>query len=368
MVIWIEAKNPALYSGGISLWMQNVVEILVREQDEQVVLVGPDSEKTRIRFGINIKTIEVSWLKLLPRKINHLFYDLFSFRFLACIHRPNLIFSPYFDVAFPKSISSIVTVHDLCFLEVPSLYPSLQVKYYLRALKRSLNRATYVVTVSESTRNAIASRGLFPIDKVVVLGNCLGREFLQHKPSKSKLADLRQAFGKVSLLILYTGGYENRKNLMNLIESLRILEVEGLDFGFVITGNSEQEWDRLILGSDSLRKRFYFVGYLDDQQLKDMYLVSDVVIYPSLSEGYGRACIESMSAGTPLACSDIPTFREVASNYAEFFNPHDPLEIAAAIVRATRFGRKEPVLQPESLPERDVQNFLRIVRSASANS
>jgi glycosyltransferase involved in cell wall biosynthesis len=366
MVIWVEAKNPALYSGGISLWMRNVVEILVHEQDQQVVLVGPNSDKTKIKFGIEIKTLNVLWLERLPRKINHLLYDFFAFRFLAYARRPGLIFSPYFDVAFPKSIPSIVTVHDLCFLEVPALYPSLQVKYYTRALKRSLSRAEYVVTVSEATRNAISSRGLFPIDKVLVLGNYLGKEFLQHSPTRTKITELRQTFGNSPLLILYTGGFENRKNLNNLIDSLRILEEKGLAFAFVVTGHFEQDWSRLILEMDWLKRSTHFVGHLDQTQLKDLYAAADVVVYPSLSEGFGRACIESMSVGTPLACSDIPVFREVASNYAEFFDPNDPLEISEAIIRAAQTGRKKEIAQSSSSKVEEVQEFLRVIRSASS--
>lgn len=368
MVVWVEAKNPALYSGGISLWMRNVLEILIHEQDQPVVLVGPESDKTKINFGIEIKTLNVMWLKWLPRKINHLFYDFFFFRFLAYTRRPDLIFSPYFDVAFPRSIPSIVTVHDLCFLEVPALYPSLQVKYYSRALKRSLSRAKYVVTVSESTRMAIASRGLFPIDKVLVFGNYLGKEFLEHTPSRAKVAELRQVFGNAPILILYTGGYENRKNVINLVDSLRILEEKGVVFAFVVTGNSRQDWNHLISEIDSLKRSTYFVGHLDQTQLKDLYTAADLVVYPSLSEGFGRACIESMSVGTPLACSDIPVFREVASNYAEFFDPNDPLEIADAILRAAQTGRKKEIAQPSSPRVEEVQDFLRIIRSASSQS
>jgi glycosyltransferase involved in cell wall biosynthesis len=368
MVIWVEAKNPALYSGGISLWMRDVVEILVQEQDQQVVLVGPDSDKTKVKFGVEIKTLNVLWLERLPRKLNHLLYDFFGFRILAYARRPDLIFSPYFDVTFPKSIPCIVTVHDLCFLEVPTLYPSLQVKYYSRALKRSLRRAEYIVTVSESTRSAISSRGLFPIDKILVLGNYLGQEFIQHLPTRATITELRQTFGNAPLLILYTGGYENRKNLNNLIASLRILDEKGLTFAFVVTGHSEQDWNRLFLEKDSLKKSTHFVGHLDQTQLKDLYTAADVVVYPSLSEGFGRACIESMSVGTPLACSDIPVFREVASDYAEFFDPNAPLEIADAILRAVQAGRKKEVAQASSSKVEEVQEFLRVIRSASSQS
>jgi glycosyltransferase involved in cell wall biosynthesis len=75
-----------------------------------------------------------------------------------------------------------------------------------------------------------------------------------------------------------------------------------------------------------------------------------------------------MSVGTPLACSDIPVFREVASNYAEFFDPNDPLEIADAILRAAQTGRKKEVAQTSTPKIEEVQEFIRAVRSASAQS
>jgi glycosyltransferase involved in cell wall biosynthesis len=95
-----------------------------------------------------------------------------------------------------------------------------------------------------------------------------------------------------------------------------------------------------------------------------LYTAADLVVYPSLSEGFGRAGIESMSVGTPLACSDIPVFREVASNYAEFFDPNDPLEIADAILRAAQTGRKKEIALASSPRVEEVQEFLRVVRSA----
>lgn len=365
MVIWVEAKNPALYSGGISLWLRSVVEILVNDQSQQVILVGPDADKTSAKFEIDLKTLNVLWIRRLPRKISHLLYDKVSFKFLVKFHRPNLIFSPYFDVDLPKSIPSIVSVHDLCFFEVPELYSSLQIKYYTRALRKSLKQAKYVVTVSESTKDAIVSRGLFPLNKILVMRNYLEIEFLQHKPNLARIIELRNSFGNAQRIILYTGGYENRKNLKNLVESLRILQEKSLDFSFVVTGQSEKAWESLILEGEPLGNRTYFTGHIGQTQLKDLYTAADVVVYPSLSEGFGRACIESMSVGTPLACSDIPAFREVASNYAEFFNPESPLEMSSSILAAAQGGRKKEIAQSHCPTEGEIKEFLEIVRSAS---
>ena len=40
-----------------------------------------------------------------------------------------------------------------------------------------------------------------------------------------------------------------------------------------------------------------------------------------------------MLAGTPIVASDIPTCREVAADVALYFDPHDPVALAAAVER-----------------------------------
>ncbi len=73
------------------------------------------------------------------------------------------------------------------------------------------------------------------------------------------------------------------------------------------------------------------------------YYAADTVVYPSLCEGFGRVCLEAMEAGTPIACSDLPVMREVAGDYACWFDPFDNLSIVAAIEKALAEKRKEVV-------------------------
>ena len=54
---------------------------------------------------------------------------------------------------------------------------------------------------------------------------------------------------------------------------------------------------------------------------------------PSLAEGFGVPIIEALAANTPVLCSDIPVFREVAGELADYFDPFSTESICASVTR-----------------------------------
>jgi glycosyltransferase involved in cell wall biosynthesis len=54
---------------------------------------------------------------------------------------------------------------------------------------------------------------------------------------------------------------------------------------------------------------------------------ADVLLMPSLSEGFGRPVIEALNSGLPVIASDIGAFREIlGDDYPLLVNPALPLE------------------------------------------
>ena len=57
------------------------------------------------------------------------------------------------------------------------------------------------------------------------------------------------------------------------------------------------------------------------------------LVSPSLYEPFGLAALEGARAGAPLVLANIATYRELWSEAALFFDPHDPDDLAHALDR-----------------------------------
>ncbi len=73
-------------------------------------------------------------------------------------------------------------------------------------------------------------------------------------------------------------------------------------------------------------------GWIPREQLYELYRCALGFIYPSTFEGFGMPVLEAMAAGVPVACSDIPPLREIASSTVHFFDPASDREIRDALL------------------------------------
>jgi glycosyltransferase involved in cell wall biosynthesis len=76
-----------------------------------------------------------------------------------------------------------------------------------------------------------------------------------------------------------------------------------------------------------------FAGYVDEQDKAALIAEAHGLIMPSLAEGFGVPIIEALAANTPVLCSDIPVFREVAGDLADYFDPFVTDSICASVKR-----------------------------------
>jgi glycosyltransferase involved in cell wall biosynthesis len=130
-------------------------------------------------------------------------------------------------------------------------------------------------------------------------------------------AALKEQFPQANLLITGPPGPHNPKNIAYL-QSLKALRSElGLDeqvhFAY------EQG-----AGDEPL--------HLPDAVIADLYRLSDLLLFPSLREGFGIPVLEAGLARVPVFAADIAPVRESSGDYAHLFDPQgDPNAVAAAI-------------------------------------
>ena len=82
-----------------------------------------------------------------------------------------------------------------------------------------------------------------------------------------------------------------------------------------------------------------WTGYLSDEMLASAYRQADVLVHPSLYEGFGLQVVEAMASGLPVVCSRAGSLPEVAGDAALLVDPQDPADIARRVVEVlTRPG------------------------------
>jgi glycosyltransferase involved in cell wall biosynthesis len=67
-----------------------------------------------------------------------------------------------------------------------------------------------------------------------------------------------------------------------------------------------------------------------DALVRDLYRLADLLLLPSLDEGFGLPILEAAAHRLPIICSDLPALRDLAGDAAVYFAPDaDPAGLAA---------------------------------------
>lgn len=128
--------------------------------------------------------------------------------------------------------------------------------------------------------------------------------------------------GRPNFVIIVSN--EPRKNIATVIRAFRSVPQADL----VVIGHAGE-----ISRTRNLPQNVRFTGYVDEHEKAALIAEAHGLIMPSLAEGFGIPIIEALAANTPVLCSDIAVFREVAGELADYFDPYAMESIAASVTR-----------------------------------
>lgn len=80
-----------------------------------------------------------------------------------------------------------------------------------------------------------------------------------------------------------------------------------------------------------------FTGWLTHEDSVKHISISDCIAIPSYDEGFGLVVAEAMALRVQIVCSDIPVFREIASDAVNYFEVGDANALAEQIIHALSF-------------------------------
>jgi glycosyltransferase involved in cell wall biosynthesis len=147
-------------------------------------------------------------------------------------------------------------------------------------------------------------------------------------------ADTALAQFRSRITFLMVGTLEPRKGHSQVLDALEQLWQSGIDTNLVIVG--KQGWmvkkmvDRLRAHAEREKRLFWLEG-ISDEYLEKIYAASTCLIAASYGEGFGLPLIEAAQHKLPIITRDIPVFREVAGEYAYYFESETADGLAEAI-------------------------------------
>jgi glycosyltransferase involved in cell wall biosynthesis len=231
-----------------------------------------------------------------------------------------------------KNIKKIITVHDA----VLYLYPqTMRWDTYLAnkvALTWSIKSADRILADSQATANDIGKLfGEVVLKKTSVVYPGIDLKF---KPIDrvGAIKRIQEKFQIADKYIFWVGTIEPRKNLNRLLQAFKILQVVyKIKHQLVLAGAKgwrESGIKKTLKELKLTDQDVKFAGYVTDIDLLDLYNAADIVVFPSLYEGFGFPPLEAMACGTPVVAADIAVLRETLGSAAYFTDPCNPEQIA----------------------------------------
>ena len=233
----------------------------------------------------------------------------------------------------PTQGKKIITVHDLFFLDFPELADREAGRVFSRRIKNSVQKADGIVAVSLFTGRQLAERFMLDKEKIRIIHH--GINLLEWEASDRQ--DLERTKASLDLpedFLLFVGAHEPRKNLPNLIKTLRIIHDRHRKTPLVLVGRkgSDSDYINKTVQKLDLGSWVKLVGYVDEKELKNIYRLASVFVFPSLWEGFGIPLLEAMASGLPIVASRSSALPEIAEDAAAYVDPEDPEDMAEQIV------------------------------------
>jgi len=116
-------------------------------------------------------------------------------------------------------------------------------------------------------------------------------------------------------MILFVGNSEDRnKGAKFLIEAVKILKDRGVDFHLVFKDRLDAEMAPKLATELGVRDRMTFVGRLPVEELARLYNEAEVLVSPSVYEGFGLPAAEANACGVPVIATTAGAFPEVIAH------------------------------------------------------
>ena len=301
-------------SQGITSYIKGIYTILPKINKEiEYYFVATDIDNIMSIFG---EADNIHYIPLTSKnRIHRLFFE------IPNIIKKNGIDIAHFQYVAPliKNCKTIITLHDVLFLDYPQYFPTSYKLSKSFPFKLSAKRADLLCTVSEYSRKRISAHYGIEESEIIVTPNAVDEEF--YNVEGEKPTDFPDKY------ILYVSRVEPRKNHKIIVEAFSRLKLAEKGYKLVMIGRETVATPDIHLALEGLpfldRNAIMMIPQVSFSELKLWYKYADLFLYPSIAEGFGIPPIEAGATGIPVISNNstaMSDFSFFGDNLIDIFN------------------------------------------------
>jgi glycosyltransferase involved in cell wall biosynthesis len=233
----------------------------------------------------------------------------------------SLLWVPHYNIPLGWRGRLFVTIHDVAHLALPEFRGNFVKRSYAEILMRHIRRrAIGIAFDSEFTRQEFDRLVGPPRGRSSVIP--LGVDPVWLLATSDKPASRPY--------LIFLGNIKPNKNLVRLLEAFGRL-VDQIPHDLVLVGQRDgflSGDDRAVEFAAKLGERVRFTNKVADEEVRQYVAGADLLVMPSIYEGFGLPVLEAMACGCPVLASRVASLPEVGGDAVAYCDPYDVSDIA----------------------------------------
>lgn len=366
MKIAFYIHHTTISAGGIYTYTIGILRLLFNSPEiDKIIIITTDEisntlDEFRLSQKIDIKTIDrkkftvelrmVLWymlyaglhilqdatrspkifepIKKIVTKINP-YYAVLTKNKIDLFHVP-LQYAPIYKIDPPV----MVTMHDLQEYHFPTYFSIKERLHRKLNNKIAAQDSEHIICSFEHVKKDIIKYLKVNPEKVSVCPPPFADNWFLNK-NESDWNEIQIKYRIEKKFLLYPAATWEHKNHLILLEAVKKIRYEGLDFELVCTGNKTDYYSTILKRIEELNlsQAIHFLGIVPEEDLISLYKNSSLVVIPTLYEAGSGPLYEAMRYGVPVICSNVTSLPDTVGNNEFLFDPNKVDEISEKIER-----------------------------------
>ena len=317
---------PPEWLAGTEIATYNIAKHLARRGYEVHVITSLDKGLPKESMEERLYVHRIFW-----RKIRFIGIMSFWMKIFWCLKtiKPDIVHVQSIGMGIPGFLAKT-------FLKKPFVVYGRGSEVYLpltfknTILKLVLKNADDVIALTEDMKNGMQK---FCDKDILVIPN--GIDLETFKGLSRETARTRLEIRDNANVILFVGRLHHVKGVKYLIKAMELIVRKNKNAKLMLVGDGEEREElESLVEKFGLKERVKFVGRVQNEEIPQYMVASDVLVLPSLSEGFPVTILEAMASGLSIVATTVGGLPEIVKDGENGFlvEPNNYGQIAEKVI------------------------------------